>query len=80
MQVHFRPLLRDRTGRRANGDFDWRTSDGGVEGTGHRHVIDLLWGSDRLRRAVDAGEDPLPLCDPPAPPGRWAGDAVLLYS
>ncbi|MGW4143530.1 exo-beta-N-acetylmuramidase NamZ family protein [Streptomyces mirabilis] len=62
------------------GDFDWRTSDGGVEGTGHRHFIDLLWGSDRLRRAVDAGEDPLPLCDPPAPPGRWAGDDVLLYS
>ncbi|MFE4627261.1 exo-beta-N-acetylmuramidase NamZ family protein [Streptomyces mirabilis] len=62
------------------GDFDWRTSDGGVEGTGHRHFIDLLWGSDRLRRVVDAGEDPLPLCDPPAPPGRWAGDAVLLYS
>ncbi|MFF3137542.1 exo-beta-N-acetylmuramidase NamZ family protein [Streptomyces mirabilis] len=26
------------------GDFDWRTSDGGVEGTGHRHFIDLQWG------------------------------------
>nr|WP_282190110.1 DUF1343 domain-containing protein [Streptomyces sp. S1D4-11] len=44
--------------------FDWRTADGDVEGTGHRHFIDLLWGSDRLRRAVDAGDDPLPLCDP----------------
>lgn len=60
-------------------DFAWRTADGGVDGTGHRHFIDLLWGSDRLRRAVDAGEDPLPGCDPPAPPARWAGADVLLY-
>ncbi|MEU6666809.1 DUF1343 domain-containing protein [Streptomyces sp. NPDC046727] len=60
-------------------DFAWHTTDGGAEGTGHRHFIDLLWGSDRLRRAVDAGEDPLTLCDPPAPPGRWAGDDALLY-
>ncbi|MCF3134463.1 exo-beta-N-acetylmuramidase NamZ family protein [Streptomyces olivochromogenes] len=63
-------------------DFAWHTTDGTdgtAEGTGHRHFIDLLWGSDRLRRAVDAGADPLPLCDPPAPPGRWAGDDVLLY-
>ncbi|MFG2603281.1 exo-beta-N-acetylmuramidase NamZ domain-containing protein [Streptomyces sp. NPDC048514] len=59
-------------------DFAWHTTDG-PEGTGHRHFIDLLWGSDRLRHAVDAGDDPLPLCDPPAPPGRWAGDDVLLY-
>ncbi|MGW7426623.1 exo-beta-N-acetylmuramidase NamZ family protein [Streptomyces sp. NPDC054813] len=60
-------------------DFAWHTVKGGAEGTGHRHFIDLLWGSDRLRRAVDAGDDPLPLCGPPAPPGRWAGDDVLLY-
>ncbi|MER6273123.1 DUF1343 domain-containing protein [Streptomyces sp900105755] len=62
-------------------DFAWHTTDtdAGAEGTGHRHFVDLLWGSDRLRRAVDAGDDPLPLCDPPAPPGRWAGDDVLLY-
>ncbi|MFJ3231187.1 exo-beta-N-acetylmuramidase NamZ domain-containing protein [Streptomyces sp. NPDC086787] len=60
-------------------DFAWRTTDGGAEGTGHRHFIDLLWGSDRLRRLVDADDDPLPLCAPPAPPGRWAGDHVLLY-
>ncbi|MGW5657778.1 exo-beta-N-acetylmuramidase NamZ family protein [Streptomyces humi] len=46
---------------------------------GRRRFIDLLWGSDRLRRAVDAGDDPLPLCAPPAPPARWAGDDVLLY-
>ncbi|MGW3448901.1 exo-beta-N-acetylmuramidase NamZ family protein [Streptomyces sp. NPDC001076] len=60
-------------------DFAWHITDGGAEGTGHRHFVDLLWGSDRLRRAVDAGEDPLPLCDPPAAPPRWAGDDVLLY-
>ncbi|MFF9360451.1 exo-beta-N-acetylmuramidase NamZ family protein [Streptomyces griseoluteus] len=41
--------------------------------------IDRLWGSDELRRTVDAGEDPLRLCEPPAPPGRWAGEDVLLY-
>ncbi|TVZ91582.1 uncharacterized protein YbbC (DUF1343 family) [Streptomyces sp. BK340] len=60
-------------------DFAWRTEDAGTEGTGHRHFVDLLWGSDRLRHTVDAGDDPLPLCDPPTPPGRWAGDGVLLY-
>ncbi|MEV5953945.1 DUF1343 domain-containing protein [Streptomyces sp. NPDC051987] len=60
-------------------DFAWHTVDGGAEGTGHRYFVDLLWGSDRLRRAVDAGEDPLPLCGPPSPPGRWAGDDALLY-
>ncbi|MEU7556663.1 DUF1343 domain-containing protein, partial [Streptomyces sp. NPDC044571] len=59
--------------------FAWRAADSGGEGIDRRPFNDLLWGSDRLRRAVDAGEDPLPLCDPPAPPGRWAGDDVLLY-
>ncbi|MFG3010940.1 exo-beta-N-acetylmuramidase NamZ domain-containing protein [Streptomyces cinerochromogenes] len=61
-------------------DFAWHTASGGVPGAGRRHFIDLLWGSDRLRHAVDAGEDPLPLCEPPAPPGRWAGADVLLYA
>ncbi|MEU7426183.1 DUF1343 domain-containing protein [Streptomyces sp. NPDC040750] len=60
-------------------DFAWRTAKAGAEGTGHRHFIDLLWGSDRLRLALDAGDDPLPLCEEPAPPGRWAGEDVLLY-
>lgn len=59
--------------------FAWRAADRGVEGSDQRPFIDLLWGSDRLRRAVDAGDDPLALCDPPAPPGRWVGDDVLLY-
>ncbi|MFR9788741.1 exo-beta-N-acetylmuramidase NamZ domain-containing protein [Streptomyces sp. MB22_4] len=54
-------------------DFAWHPTGGGG------HVIDLLWGSDLLRRVVDAGGDPLPLCDPPAPPGAWAGEDVLLY-
>ncbi|MFF5406055.1 exo-beta-N-acetylmuramidase NamZ domain-containing protein [Streptomyces misionensis] len=57
-------------------DFAWHTAE---DPTGHRHFIDLLWGSDRLRHTIDAGEDPLPLCDPPAPPREWAGDDVLLY-
>ncbi|MEU9455534.1 DUF1343 domain-containing protein [Streptomyces sp. NPDC048277] len=61
-------------------DFAWRTANDVDDDEGSRHFIDLLWGSDRLRRAVDAGGDPLPLCDPPAPPGRWAGDDVLLYA
>ncbi|MFJ9732542.1 exo-beta-N-acetylmuramidase NamZ domain-containing protein [Streptomyces sp. NPDC101171] len=60
-------------------DFAWRDPDAGAPGAGRRPFIDLLWGSDRLRRTVDAGEDPLPLCDPPTEPGRWAGDDVLLY-
>ncbi|WP_308050669.1 exo-beta-N-acetylmuramidase NamZ domain-containing protein [Streptomyces sp. TRM72054] len=58
--------------------FAWRAADRGVEGSDQRPFIDLLWGSDRLRRAVDAGDDPPALCDPPAPPGRWVGDDVLL--
>ncbi|WP_239697706.1 exo-beta-N-acetylmuramidase NamZ family protein [Streptomyces sp. F-1] len=57
-------------------DFAWRTAGDPTE---HRHFVDLLWGSDRLRHTIDAGEDPLPLCDPPAPPREWAGDDVLLY-
>ncbi|GAA3290067.1 hypothetical protein GCM10020295_03450 [Streptomyces cinereospinus] len=59
--------------------FAWRAADSGVEGGDQRPFIDLLWGSDRLRRAVDAGDDPPALCDPPAPPTRWAGEDVLLY-
>ncbi|WKE69420.1 DUF1343 domain-containing protein [Streptomyces sp. WP-1] len=54
-------------------DFAWDRGDGA-------YAIDLLWGSDRLRDVLDAGADPLPLCDPPAPPAAWAGDDVLLYS
>ncbi|MEU3778415.1 DUF1343 domain-containing protein [Streptomyces sp. NPDC032472] len=69
-----------RTLRRLYPDrFAWRAADGGVEGSERRPFIDLLWGSDRLRRAVDAGDDPSALCEPPAPPGRWAGEDVLLY-
>ncbi|MGA8112163.1 MAG: DUF1343 domain-containing protein, partial [Actinocatenispora sp.] len=39
-------------------DFGWRVSEAGAERTGHRHFVDLLWGGDGLRRALDAGEDP----------------------
>ncbi|KOG62786.1 MULTISPECIES: exo-beta-N-acetylmuramidase NamZ domain-containing protein [Streptomyces] len=63
-------------------DFAWHTADAGADGTGEtgrRPFIDLLWGSDRLRRTVDAGDDPLPLCAPPAPPADWSGAEVLLY-
>ncbi|MFJ3639319.1 exo-beta-N-acetylmuramidase NamZ domain-containing protein [Streptomyces sp. NPDC090108] len=64
---------------RSDGGAD-PSSGGGAARSRHRPFIDLLWGSDRLRRAIDAGDDPLPLCDPPSPPRRWAGDDVLLYS
>ncbi|MEU9239473.1 hypothetical protein [Streptomyces shenzhenensis] len=55
------------------------STDGGAEGTGHRSFVDLLWGSDRPPRAVDAGDAPLPRCEPPSPPGRRAGDDALLH-
>ncbi|MEU2227437.1 hypothetical protein [Streptomyces sp. NPDC018347] len=37
-------------------------------------------GSDRLRHAVHAGEDPLPPCAPPEPPGRRAGHEAPLHA
>lgn len=59
--------------------FGWRATEGGAEDTAHQHHVDLLWGSDRLRRTLDAGGDPLPMCPAPAPPESWAGPDVLLY-
>jgi uncharacterized protein YbbC (DUF1343 family) len=53
--------------------FGWRPP------TGERHFIDLLWGSDRLRRCLDAGDDPRPLVGDPVPPASWVGAGTLLY-
>ncbi|MGH3486688.1 MAG: exo-beta-N-acetylmuramidase NamZ family protein [Actinopolymorphaceae bacterium] len=65
-------------------EFGWRTTAAGAGGTGHRHVIDLLWGSASLRHSLDAGKDPMPLLtladsDTPQHPAGWAGSEVLLY-
>jgi uncharacterized protein YbbC (DUF1343 family) len=59
--------------------FGWRVADSGAESLGHRHFVDLLWGSDELRHAVDAGVDPLTLVPAVSAPADWAGDH-LLYS
>jgi hypothetical protein len=63
------------------GDFGWRPPDPG--GT-RPNFVDLLWGSDTLRTAINAGADPLPLMDlagssEPVPPAAWADGDVLLY-
>lgn len=64
--------------------FGWRTADAGIEGTTHRHFVDLLWGSPRLRETLDAGADPLALLEEAglpegAGPADWAGADTLLY-
>jgi uncharacterized protein YbbC (DUF1343 family) len=61
--------------------FAWREPDP----TGTRpDFIDLLWGSDALRRTIDAGNDPEPLLElagstDPVSPATWAGDSFLRY-
>jgi uncharacterized protein YbbC (DUF1343 family) len=54
--------------------FGWR------QPAGDRYHVDLLWGSDTLRRCLDAGDDPRPLVGDPAPPASWAGESALLYA
>ncbi|GAA3512705.1 exo-beta-N-acetylmuramidase NamZ family protein [Actinocatenispora rupis] len=54
--------------------FGWRTNGSGVEQTAHRHFVDLLWGSDDLRRTLDAGGDPRALVPPRSAP---VGDHLL---
>ncbi|MGH8876754.1 MAG: exo-beta-N-acetylmuramidase NamZ family protein [Stackebrandtia sp.] len=63
------------------GEFGWRAYDDGAERTAHRFPVDLLWGSDSLRRIIDAGEDPATLLQSSMmdSPRDWAGDGVLLY-
>jgi len=39
--------------------------------------LDKLWGSDSLRKALEAGDDPLPLL--PAATLDWVRPGVLLY-
>jgi uncharacterized protein YbbC (DUF1343 family) len=62
-------------------DFGWRPPD--PSGT-RPNFVDLLWGNDALRTAIDAGADPLPLLElagssEPISPASWAGADVLLY-
>jgi uncharacterized protein YbbC (DUF1343 family) len=61
-------------------EFGWRAGPGSND----RHFIDLLWGDDTLRRALDAGEDPEALLElsgsrEPASPADWADAETLLY-
>jgi uncharacterized protein YbbC (DUF1343 family) len=90
VQVHvtdreaFRPV---RTGvamlhcaRRLYPDgFAWVPPDSGAGSTGHRYFIDLLWGSDSLRRCLDGGGDPAGLVAEPVHPSAWAGEDALRY-
>lgn len=61
-------------------DFGWRVAESGAERTPHRHFVDLLWGSDALRHALDEGRDPATLLTATGPgPAGWAGEQTLLY-
>ncbi|MFF5205655.1 exo-beta-N-acetylmuramidase NamZ domain-containing protein [Streptosporangium sp. NPDC000396] len=55
-------------------EFAWHDGqDGGP------YFADLLWGSDTLRRVIDAGGDPRALCPPPEHPEVWTDGGPLLY-
>jgi uncharacterized protein YbbC (DUF1343 family) len=41
--------------------------------------LDKLWGSDSLRKALEAGEDPLDLLPEATTPSDWVRPGVLLY-
>ncbi|MFJ2033998.1 exo-beta-N-acetylmuramidase NamZ domain-containing protein [Streptosporangium sp. NPDC087985] len=55
-------------------DFAWRD-----DGESEPYFIDLLWGSDSLRRRLDDGGDPADLCPPPGHPETWLDGGTLLY-
>lgn len=64
--------------RRSSGEFAWLSpaNDG-------RHFIDLLWGGDGLRRALDAGENPaaiIPAMDAEARQFERDREPWLLYT
>ena len=59
--------------------FAWVPADSGAGTTAHRFFVDLLWGSDSLRRCLDRGDDPAALVGEPAHPAAWAGEDALLY-
>jgi uncharacterized protein YbbC (DUF1343 family) len=44
-----------------------------------RPSLDLLWGSDSLRKALEAGDDPVELLPPATTPAAWTRPGVLLY-
>jgi len=50
-----------------------------LDGPDRRHAIDLLWGSDELRKTVEAGRPGSALIGPAARVGDVYGPDVLLY-
>ncbi|MGV9599367.1 exo-beta-N-acetylmuramidase NamZ family protein [Streptosporangium sandarakinum] len=68
----------EETGR--NGRAGQDEGNAGPAGEDARpYFTDLLWGSDSLRRVLDAGDDPRGLCPPPCHPEVWTGGDPLLY-
>ena len=41
--------------------------------------LDKLWGSDSLRKALEAGDDPVELLPAATTPSGWVRPDVLLY-
>ena len=41
--------------------------------------LDKLWGSDSLRKALEAGDDPVDLLPAATTPAGWTRPGVLLY-
>jgi hypothetical protein len=41
--------------------------------------LDKLWGSDSLRKALEAGDDPVDLLPAATTPAGWVRPDVLLY-
>ncbi|WP_348786985.1 DUF1343 domain-containing protein [Leifsonia sp. NPDC080035] len=60
-------------------DFRFLPPGERLDGPDRRHAIDLLWGSDELRRTVEAGRPASELVGAPSAVADVYGDDVLLY-
>ena len=60
-------------------DFRFLPPGERLDGPDRRHAVDLLWGSDGLRRTVEAGGSASGLVRPPRAVADAYGDDVLLY-